>query len=71
MRHIDGIWNVMWFFLFIETISMRFGNCNYGIIGNTIRPNPEALKSWGLSLDVCGQIPADVAEMRDGESVIR
>ena len=48
---------------------MRYGKGKHGIIGITL--NPEALKSWALSLHVCGQIAADVAEMRDDESVIR
>ena len=69
VRHIDGVWNGIWSDMFIETTFMRYGKGKHGIIGITL--NPEALKSWALSLHVCGQIVADVAEMRGDESVAR
>ena len=69
LRHVEGIWNSMWSDMFIETTFMRYGKSKHGIIGITL--NSEAMKTWALSLHMCGQIVADVAEMRGDESVSR
>ncbi len=69
VRCIDGIRNGIWLDMFIETTFMRHGKGKHGIIGITL--NIEALKSWALSLHVCGEIATDVAEMRGDESVAR
>ena len=54
--------------MFIESTFRRYGKCKHRI-GITL--NPKALKTWALSLHLCGQVAADVAEMRGDESVSR
>ena len=63
LRHIPGLWNGLWSDMFIETTFMKYGKGKYGIVGITLKP--EALKSWALSLHVCGQISADISSMRE------
>ncbi len=63
LRHIPGIWNGLWSDMFIETTFMRFGKGKQGILGITLKP--EALKTWALSLHVCGTIASDMASLRD------
>lgn len=65
MRHIQGFWNGMWSDMFIETTFMRYGHGKSGIIGITLKP--ETLKTWALSLHVCGQLVGDIATMREND----
>jgi len=54
MRHVPGLWNGLWSDMFIETTVMRYGHVKSGIIDITLKS--ETLKTWALSLHVCGQI---------------
>lgn len=65
MRHKQGVWNGIWSDMFIENTFMRFGHGKFGIIGNTLRP--ETMKTWALSLHVCGKIVEDISGMRENE----
>ena len=66
MRHVQGLWNGIWSDMFIETTFMRYGHGKAGIIGITLKP--ETLKTWALSVHICGQIIEDVTTMRDCDS---
>lgn len=66
MRHIPGLWNGIWSDMFIESTFMRYGHGKGGIIGITL--NPETLKTWALSLHVCGQLVEDVSTMKESDS---
>jgi len=44
---------------------MRYGHGKSGIIGITLKP--ETLKTWALSLHVCGQILEDFSILRENE----
>ena len=65
MRHIPGLWNGLWSDMFIETTFMQYGHGKAGIIGITLKP--ETLKTWALSLHVCGQLLKDLSTLRDNE----
>ena len=65
MRHMPGLWNGLWSDMFIETTFMRYGHGKAGIIGITLKP--ETLKTWALSLHVCGQILEDLSTLRENE----
>ncbi len=65
MRHIPGLWNSLWSDMFIETTFMQYGHGKAGIIGMTLKP--ETLKTWALSLHVCGQLLDDLSTLRDNE----
>ena len=65
MRHVPGLWNGLWSDMFIETTFMWYGHGKSGIIGITLKP--ETLKSWALSLHVCGQILEDLSILRESE----
>ena len=65
MRHIPGLWNGLWSDMFIETTFMRYGHGKAGIIGITLKP--ETLKTWALSLHVCGQLLEDLSTLRENE----
>ena len=65
MRHRTGLWNGLWSDMFIETTFMRYGHGKAGIIGITLKP--ETLKTWALSLHVCGKLLEDLSTLRENE----
>ena len=65
MRHRPGLWNGLWSDMFIETTLMRYGHGKAGIIGITLKP--ETLKTWALSLHVCGKLLEDLSTLRENE----
>ena len=44
---------------------MRYGHGKAGIIGIILKP--ETLKTWALSLHVCGQLLEDLSTLRENE----
>ena len=65
MRHRPGLWNGLWSDMFIETTFMWYGHGKAGIIGITLKP--ETLKTWALSLHVCGKLLEDLSTLRENE----
>ena len=65
MRHIPGVWNAIWSYMFIETTFMRYGHGQRGIIGVTLKP--ETLKIMGLSLHTCSRLEEDLADISSRE----
>ena len=59
------LWNGLWSDMFIETTFMRYGHGKAGIIGITLKP--ETLKTWALSLHVCGKLLEDQSTLRENE----
>ena len=57
------LWNGLWSDMFIETTFMRYGHGKAGIIGITLKP--ETLKTWALSLHVCGKLLEDLSTLRE------
>jgi hypothetical protein len=66
MRHKDGLWNGIGSDMFIETTFMRYGHGKSGIIGITLKP--ETLKTWALSLHICGQLIEDLSTLRENDT---
>ena len=55
--------------MFTETTFMQYGNGKSGIIDITLKP--ETLKTWALSLHVCGQLNEDLPILRESERPIK
>ena len=61
-----GICNGIWSDMGIETNYMLYGKSRFGIIGFTLQP--ETLKTWAYSLNICTGIMKDLSDMAEGKS---
>ena len=55
-RHIPGVCKIIWSAMFIETLFMRYGHGNRGIIGIALTP-----EIWGIRFHICIRLEDDVS----------